>query len=300
MRSRIWTALFLLGTAEFGWGQTNGSSTETNKEATASEPSAKDFAVIGATPGQESSVRSQIQRMRPSVLPYRILFVPHWKYIDSARTFKLRVPPGYSSVMFTHLPSRTVFVDNDRYAGEDWLAYWMAHELGHLACNNTKEEDAEHVAREYRKRLKPPTDAALLPQAGLAEAHGTPFRDKIEELPFELRNGFLIVVEGHIGRLKGLKFILDTGASRSVVDRSVAKEFALLRSPGKIFSFDKYIPVELAKFPEVQFGPVKVKGATLMIADFVKSSRFAEHVDAIIGLDLLCASRGLLIDYEAR
>jgi hypothetical protein len=35
--------------------------------------------------------------------------------------------------MFTHLSSRTVFIDNDRYAGEDWLGYWIAHELGHLA-----------------------------------------------------------------------------------------------------------------------------------------------------------------------
>ena len=30
----------------------------------------------------------------------------------------------------------------------------MAHELGHLAANSTKEEDAERLAREYRKRLK--------------------------------------------------------------------------------------------------------------------------------------------------
>jgi hypothetical protein len=300
VRLRIWVALFLLGISEFGWGQTNGSSTSISKEATASEPSRNYYSVIGAMPGQESSVRSQIQHMQPSVLPLRIVFMPHWKYLDSARIFKLQVPTGYSSVMFTHLPSRTVFIDNDRYAGEDWLAYWMAHELGHLACNNNKEEDAERVAREYRMRLKPPTDATLLPQAGLAEAHDTPFRDNIEEWPFELGNSFLIVVEGHLGRLNGLKFILDTGASRSVVDRSVAEKFALRRRPGKIFNFDKYIPAQLAEFPEVQFGPVKVKGATLMIADLFKSSRLAEHVDAIIGLDLLCASRGLLIDYEAR
>jgi len=28
----------------------------------------------------------------------------------------------------------------------------MAHELGHLATNSVKEEDAERIAREYRKR----------------------------------------------------------------------------------------------------------------------------------------------------
>jgi hypothetical protein len=30
----------------------------------------------------------------------------------------------------------------------------MAHELGHLAMNSVREEDAERAAREYRKRLK--------------------------------------------------------------------------------------------------------------------------------------------------
>jgi hypothetical protein len=32
--------------------------------------------------------------------------------------------------LFTHLASRTTFIDGDRYLGEDWLGYWMPHELG--------------------------------------------------------------------------------------------------------------------------------------------------------------------------
>jgi hypothetical protein len=56
--------------------------------------------------------------------------------------------------MFTHLPSRSVFIDSDRYVSDDSLGYWVAHELGHLAANSAKEEDAEKAAREYRKRLK--------------------------------------------------------------------------------------------------------------------------------------------------
>jgi hypothetical protein len=52
------------------------------------------------------------------------------------------------SRMFTHLPSRSVFVHEDRYLGEEWLGHWMAHELGHLAANSVREEDAEKAARE--------------------------------------------------------------------------------------------------------------------------------------------------------
>jgi len=56
--------------------------------------------------------------------------------------------------MFTHLASRTVFIDNDRYQGEEWLGYWMAHELGHLKTNSAKESDADRGAREFRKLLE--------------------------------------------------------------------------------------------------------------------------------------------------
>jgi hypothetical protein len=49
--------------------------------------------------------------------------------------------------------------------------------------------------------------------------------------------------------------------------------------------------VEWADFSEVQFGPIEVQKASLMVADLVNSSKFRERVDGIIGLDLLCASR---------
>jgi len=57
--------------------------------------------------------------MQPDVYPLRVLFVPHWKYIDTARTFHLHVPTGYTSAMFTHLPSRSVFIDSDRYVSDN-------------------------------------------------------------------------------------------------------------------------------------------------------------------------------------
>jgi len=132
-----------------------GQTTENTKLApevvTAVEPPAEGYLVIGATGDQESLLRAQIRVMRPEVLPRRIVFVPHWKYLDDARTLRLHVPTGYASVMFTHLPSRTVYVDKDFYTGEKWLGHWMAHELGHLETKSVREEDAERGARQYRK-----------------------------------------------------------------------------------------------------------------------------------------------------
>jgi hypothetical protein len=140
VKSAIWLALFFLATTLAGWTQTPNDDTS--------------YTVQGATPEREAVLRRQIQAMHPPVLPYRIRFVPHWQYLYPARTYKLHVPTGMTSKMFTHLPSRSIFVDEDRYMGEDWLGHWMAHELGHLATNSVKEEDAERAAREYRMRLK--------------------------------------------------------------------------------------------------------------------------------------------------
>ena len=113
MRFRVCIALLSLGVAQFSWEQTNASSKPEIAEKAALGPP-DTLAVIGATADQEASLRSQIQVMHPEVLPLRILFVPHWKYLDAARAFQLHVPTGFGSLMFTHLPSRTVYIDNDR------------------------------------------------------------------------------------------------------------------------------------------------------------------------------------------
>ena len=152
MKPGVRAGLLFLAFAQTSWGQTGGSTNVAIHTETQPAPSANSYVVQGATPQQEARVRSLMQSMQPSVLPLRVAFVPHWKYVDDTRIFRLRVPTGYTSALFTHLPSRTVFIDADRYFDES-LGYWLAHELGHMATNSAKEEDAERAAREFRKRL---------------------------------------------------------------------------------------------------------------------------------------------------
>jgi len=141
---------------EYGLAQTNSSLGLRNSDSAVVIPASlpDSFAVMDATPTQELALRAQIRSMHPPVPPLRVVFVPHWKYLNAVRVFHLHIPAGYEARTFTHLPSRTIFVDNDRYLGEDWLGHWMAHELGHLATNSAREEDAERAARGYRQRLK--------------------------------------------------------------------------------------------------------------------------------------------------
>lgn len=161
MKLAIGVFLIASVVTQFSQAQTTESANATRREGPATaavlpEPGPENYTVFNATPEQEAALRAQIRVMNPSVFPLRVFFVPHWKYLAAARDFHLHIPAGYGSLMFTHLPSRTVSIDNDRYAGEDWLGRWIAHELGHLVTNSTKEEDAEKAAREFRKRLEDP------------------------------------------------------------------------------------------------------------------------------------------------
>jgi predicted aspartyl protease len=117
---------------------------------------------------------------------------------------------------------------------------------------------------------------------------------------FDLRESFLIVVDGRIGPLEHLKFILDTGASHTVVSRKIADQLAVSREAGSVINFQRKLPVEWARFPEVQVGPIVVTDARMMVADLNQYSEFAKDIDAIAGLDLLSRCQRVKIDYEAK
>ncbi len=139
MKLATWLVM-VFAMVQLGWAQTSGNDTR--------------YTVQGATPERDAVLRHQIEVMQPAVLPYRICFVPHWQYVYAAHMYHLHVPTGMTSRMFTHLESRSVFIDEDRFSGEDWMGHWIAHELGHLATNSVREKDAEKAAAEYRRRLK--------------------------------------------------------------------------------------------------------------------------------------------------
>jgi len=119
-------------------------------------------------------------------------------------------------------------------------------------------------------------------------------------IPFQLRSNFLVVVEGQVGELDGLKFILDTGATNTFIDQKLADRLRLRRHPGKITNFDREVAVDWAEIPDLRIGPYQAVNFRVMVAKLGKYSELAENVDGIIGLDLLGRSKKLFIDYEKR
>jgi predicted aspartyl protease len=119
-------------------------------------------------------------------------------------------------------------------------------------------------------------------------------------VPFDLASDFLVVVEGQAGSLGGLKFIVDTGATRSVIDRKVAVRLELKRHAGRIMNFDRFIPIEWVDVPELQVGPLRAAWIPVMVVNLNQYSEFAKNVDGIMGLDLLSLSDKLTIDYSKK
>jgi len=130
-------------------------------------------------------------------------------------------------------------------------------------------------------------------------------RDLVESrhnlsLPFELRHDFLIVVKGRIGNLEPLRFIVDTGSTRTMVSRKVAARFGLPRGLASSIGMNARVNLESAMFSETQIGPLQVINHWMLVGDLEKLSDFGTGIDAILGLDILGRCKAIEIDYAAR
>jgi predicted aspartyl protease len=134
----------------------------------------------------------------------------------------------------------------------------------------------------------------------LLSAQAPPSMKADSFIPFDLVSNFEIVVQGRIGELDGLKLIIDTGSSYSVLDRSVADRLGLACHPGKVFNFDRNLAVEWAEVPEIRIGPIRAARLGMMVTSLADISEFAKNADGIIGMDVLSRAQKLRIDYERR
>jgi len=141
--------------------------------------------------------------------------------------------------------------------------------------------------------------AALGTECSLLRAESCPEAETPKAIPFDLTHGFLIVVEGRIAGLDHLKFILDTGVTRSVLDQKVADKLHVPRHAKPVLNYNRRVTVEWATIPDLQFGPRHVINATVLVADLLDFSELASDADALIGYDLLSLGN-FAIDYKAR
>jgi len=124
-------------------------------------------------------------------------------------------------------------------------------------------------------------------------------QDRKSRIGFELYQDYLIVVRGSVGPLKDLNFLLDTGATPSVLDPRVKEKLHLATSPMDIAVLKGTVKGETATVPSLQFGPIRKDNVAVLIQDLSFLQRgLPVRLDGIVGLDVLGQST-FVIDYKS-
>jgi hypothetical protein len=118
------------------------------------------------------------------------------------------------------------------------------------------------------------------------------------EIPFNLRQGYLIVVEGRVAEFDRLNLVIDTGTNPSMIDKSISDKLKLKGIQRSLSLFNKDLTSETVMLPDLELGPLHRVNLAVMVADFSRIGKgLGIRVDGVIGLDVLGAT-SFTIDYQ--
>jgi len=120
------------------------------------------------------------------------------------------------------------------------------------------------------------------------------------KLPFQLHWSYLVIIEGSIGNVQKLHFLIDTGAYPSVVDQKIAQTLGLAEKPARVTLSNSSVQTRLVVLPSLLMGPVRVESLPVLTQDLSYFQKaLAYRVDAIVGMDVLRKS-SFSINYRTK
>jgi hypothetical protein len=117
--------------------------------------------------------------------------------------------------------------------------------------------------------------------------------------PFRLVSGFLVVVEGSVGKLDRLNFVIDTGTNRTVIHDGVARTLGLARTRSEVYVFGDRTAADAVVAPLLVVGPLRAVDLPVLVQDLQPQvERLGFRPDALIGTDVL-GTKCVTIDFVA-
>ena len=134
--------------------------------------------------------------------------------------------------------------------------------------------------------------------AGDITVPSPPKKAQAAEIPFSLRQGYMIVVEGRVADLDRLNFVIDTGTNPSMIDKSISDKLNLKGIQRGLSLLNKDLASETVMLPDLELGLLHRVNLPVMVEDFSKIGKgLGIRVDGVIGLDVLGAT-SFTIDYQ--
>ena len=126
--------------------------------------------------------------------------------------------------------------------------------------------------------------------------------ESIQKIPFKLYRNHLIVVTGTVGGIVGRNLLIDSGASPSVIDESIAQELGLKamgRPENGMSVVGGVVQIYYTTLESLDIGPLHRKGMVVAVANLsLLKTQAGVQIDAIIGMDALSPDN-FQIDYES-
>ena len=120
------------------------------------------------------------------------------------------------------------------------------------------------------------------------------------KLPIRLYWGYLVIVEGSIGNVQKLNFLVDTGAYPSVIDQKIAHRLGLAEQPARVNLSKNSVETRLVVLPSLLLGPIRADSIRVLSEDLSFFQKTVGHkVDGIVGLDVLRKS-SFTINYRTK
>jgi predicted aspartyl protease len=120
------------------------------------------------------------------------------------------------------------------------------------------------------------------------------------EVPFQLIDGWAIVLEGTLGGVPHQRMLIDTGAVPSAINIKLARHLGLKGPSSGLSLMNRSINTERVHVPGVRLGPVAVESLDMVAMNLGRIEQaLGLRIDAVVGLDLL-ARQNFSLDYRRK